>query len=127
MGGVPASVAITGAGYRLTDGTDEYWHNGASWEVNTTDWNTEEEVAAEIRARGGEAIANADNVADWEGAQHLVNSAIEAIVDRIGNEFNELSGRAKDLGSAAVFVCLLASALSWLAIAFQNLRGEPMT
>ena len=57
----------------------------------------------------------------------LVNSAIEAIVDRIGNEFNELSGRAKDLGSAAVFVCLLASAVSWLAIAFQNLRGEPMT
>jgi hypothetical protein len=48
VGGVPASVAITGAGYRLTDGTDEYWHNGASWEVNTTDWNTEEEVAAEI-------------------------------------------------------------------------------
>mgnify|MGYP000181599983 FL=1 len=57
----------------------------------------------------------------------LVNSAIEAIVDRIGNEFNELSGRAKDLGSAAVFVCLLASAVSWLAIAFQNLRGESMT
>ena len=57
----------------------------------------------------------------------LINSAIEAIVDRIGNEFNELSGRAKDLGSAAVFVCLLASAVSWLAIAFQNLRGESMT
>jgi len=48
VGGVPASVPITGANYRLTDGTDEYWHNGASWEVNTTDWNTEEEVAAEI-------------------------------------------------------------------------------
>ena len=34
----------------------------------------------------------------------LLNSAVEAVVDRIGPEFHELSGRAKDLGSAAVFV-----------------------
>ena len=40
-----------------------------------------EEVVAEIRARGGEAIVNTDNVADWEGAQRLVNSAIEAFGD----------------------------------------------
>jgi len=32
----------------------------------------------------------------------LLNSAIEAVVDRVGTEFHELSGRAKDLGSAAV-------------------------
>jgi NAD(P)-dependent dehydrogenase (short-subunit alcohol dehydrogenase family) len=44
-----------------------------------SDQTPAEEVAAEIRARGGEAIANADNVADWEGAQHLVNSAIEGV------------------------------------------------
>ena len=55
----------------------------------------------------------------------LLNSAIEATIDRIGDEFNELSGRAKDLGSAAVFICLLAGAVSWLAIAWQNLMGEP--
>jgi diacylglycerol kinase (ATP) len=54
----------------------------------------------------------------------LLNSAIEAAVDRIGSDFNELSGRAKDLGSAAVFICLLASALSWLAIGYQNLYGH---
>jgi hypothetical protein len=47
-GGVPVSVPITGANYRLNDGTNEYWHNGAAWEVNTTNWNTEEEVAAAI-------------------------------------------------------------------------------
>lgn len=47
-GGAPALVEITGANYRLSDGTDEYWYNGASWEVNTTDWNTEAEVAANI-------------------------------------------------------------------------------
>lgn len=46
-----------------------------------TDQMPAEEVAAEIRALGGEAIANADNVADWEGAQHLVNSAIETFGD----------------------------------------------
>ena len=46
-----------------------------------TDQTPAEEVAAEIRARGGEAIANADDVAAWEGAQHLVNSAIEAFGD----------------------------------------------
>ena len=36
----------------------------------------------------------------------LINSAIEAAVDRIGNEIHELAGRAKDIGSAAVFLSL---------------------
>ncbi len=44
----------------------------------------------------------------------LVNSAIEAIVDRIGSEHNELSGRAKDIGSATVFIALLNVILIWL-------------
>jgi len=39
---------VTGAGFRLSDGTNEYWHDGAAWVINTTDWNTEEEVAAAI-------------------------------------------------------------------------------
>ena len=39
------------------------------------------EVVAEITARGGEAVANGDDVADWEGAQRLVNSAIDAFGD----------------------------------------------
>ncbi len=39
------------------------------------------EVIAEIRAGGGEAIANFDDIADWEGAQRLVNAAIEAFGD----------------------------------------------
>ena len=41
------------------------------------DLSPAEQVVAEIRDLGGEAIANGDNVADWEGAQRLVNSAIE--------------------------------------------------
>lgn len=43
----------------------------------------------------------------------LLNSGIEAVVDRIGTEFNELSGRAKDLGSAAVFVMLILTLVTW--------------
>jgi diacylglycerol kinase (ATP) len=43
----------------------------------------------------------------------LLNSAVEAVVDRIGLEKNELSGRAKDLGSAAVLLSLLLWAYVW--------------
>ena len=46
----------------------------------------------------------------------LLNSAVEAVVDRIGSEFHELSGRAKDLGSAAVFVALGVTLFTWVAI-----------
>ena len=43
----------------------------------------------------------------------LINSAIEAVVDRVGVEHHELSGRAKDIGSAAVFIALLNAGLVW--------------
>ena len=43
----------------------------------------------------------------------LLNSAIEAVVDMVSPEFHELAGRAKDMGSAAVFVLLVLVALSW--------------
>jgi len=48
----------------------------------------------------------------------LLNSAVEAVVDRVGPERHELSGRAKDLSSAAVMVALLLAALTWLRLAF---------
>lgn len=50
----------------------------------------------------------------------LVNSAIEAAVDRHGGEWHELSGRAKDLGSASVFMALLNLAFVWGAIFIDN-------
>ncbi len=50
----------------------------------------------------------------------LLNSAVETVVDRIGPEHHELSGRAKDIGSAAVFLCLLLIGCSWLAIVWNN-------
>ncbi len=43
----------------------------------------------------------------------LLNSAIEAVVDKVSPEFNELAGRAKDMGSAAVFVLMLNVMLCW--------------
>jgi diacylglycerol kinase (ATP) len=43
----------------------------------------------------------------------LLNSAIEAAIDRIGADPHKLSGRAKDMGSAAVFVSLCMAALCW--------------
>lgn len=43
----------------------------------------------------------------------LLNSAIEAVVDRIGPEQHELSGRAKDIGSAAVFLALVLTVYVW--------------
>jgi len=46
----------------------------------------------------------------------IINTAIEAVVDRIGLEIHPLSGLAKDLGSAAVFVSLVIASLTWLAI-----------
>lgn len=48
----------------------------------------------------------------------LLNSALEALVDRIGSEYHELSGRAKDIGSAAVFMAMLLFGLTWLLILF---------
>ena len=43
----------------------------------------------------------------------LLNSAVEAMVDRLGPERHELAGRAKDLGSAAVFAAILLAGVTW--------------
>ena len=46
----------------------------------------------------------------------LINSAVETIVNRIGLEEHELSGRAKDLGSAAVFGAILLAVTVWVIV-----------
>lgn len=53
-------------------------------------------------------------------AFELVNTAIEAVVDRAGTEFHELAGLAKDLGSAIVMVALIMGALIWGAVLWEN-------
>jgi diacylglycerol kinase (ATP) len=49
----------------------------------------------------------------------LLNSGIEAVVDRIGDERHELAGRAKDLGSAAVFIALVNVPVVWGLVIFS--------
>lgn len=51
----------------------------------------------------------------------LLNGAIEAVVDKTTPEFHELAGRAKDMGSAAVFLCMLNVCLSWGLILLPRL------
>ena len=50
----------------------------------------------------------------------LLNSGIEAVVDRVGEEHHDLAGRAKDLGSAAVFVSLALVVVVWGLIAWSR-------
>ena len=52
----------------------------------------------------------------------LINSAIEAVVDRFGGEMHELSGRAKDIGSAAVLLALINTAIIWGVILWPKLN-----
>ena len=50
----------------------------------------------------------------------IVNSALEAVVDRWGPEYHELAGRAKDMGSAAVFMMLNMTWIVWACVAWDN-------
>jgi len=46
----------------------------------------------------------------------LLNSAVEAVIERYGAEHHEMAGRAKDMGSAAVFVLMLNVIMTWALI-----------
>jgi diacylglycerol kinase (ATP) len=50
----------------------------------------------------------------------LLNSAIEAVVDRISHDHHELSAQAKDMGSAAVFLTLVLAGSTWTLIAWDR-------
>jgi diacylglycerol kinase (ATP) len=50
----------------------------------------------------------------------LLNSGVEAVVDRVGHEHHDLAGRAKDMGSAAVFVSLALVLVVWGLIAWSR-------
>jgi len=53
----------------------------------------------------------------------LLNSAIESVVDRIGAEPHDLSGRAKDMGSAAVLFSLVLIAVTWIPMIWRHLHA----
>jgi NAD(P)-dependent dehydrogenase (short-subunit alcohol dehydrogenase family) len=74
------------------------------------------EVVAEITARGGEAVANGDDVADWEGAQRLVNSAIDA--------FGDLHVLVNNAGILRDRVLVNMSEAEWDDVVRVHLRGH---
>jgi diacylglycerol kinase (ATP) len=53
----------------------------------------------------------------------LLNSAIEAVVDRVGHEPHDLAGQAKDMGSAAVMMSIVLVQLTWLLVALNRFFG----
>jgi NAD(P)-dependent dehydrogenase (short-subunit alcohol dehydrogenase family) len=81
-----------------------------------TDATPAEQVVAEIVAMGGEAIANADNVADWEGAQRLINSAIEA--------FGDLDILVNNAGILRDRVLVNMTEEEWDAVIAVHLKGH---
>src|SRR5919199_5580727 len=80
-------VIITGAGRGIGRGHAlEFARQGAKVVVNDLGAEVDGsgsstgpagEVVDEIRGMGGEAVANGDDVSDWEGAQRLINTAVE--------------------------------------------------
>ena len=81
-----------------------------------TDATPAEEVAAEIRAMGGAAIVNGDNVANWEGAQRLINSAIEA--------FGDLDILVNNAGILRDRVLVNMTEEEWDAVIAVHLKGH---
>jgi NAD(P)-dependent dehydrogenase (short-subunit alcohol dehydrogenase family) len=81
-----------------------------------SDTTPAEEVAAEIRAAGGQAIANADDVADWEGAQRLVNAAI--------GEFGDLDVLVNNAGILRDRVIVNMTEAEWDAVVTVHLKGH---
>jgi NAD(P)-dependent dehydrogenase (short-subunit alcohol dehydrogenase family) len=118
-------VIVTGAGRGI--GREEallYAREGAKVVVNDlgaeldgTGMHSEvaEEVAAEIRDMGGEAVANGDDIADWEGAQRLVNAAIET--------FGGLDALVNNAGILRDRMLVNMTIDEWDAVIRVHLRG----
>ena len=52
----------------------------------------------------------------------ILNSAIEAVVDRIGSDFHELSGRAKDMGSTTMLLAIITAVITWVTLLWSHFR-----
>jgi NAD(P)-dependent dehydrogenase (short-subunit alcohol dehydrogenase family) len=75
-----------------------------------------EAVAAEIRDRGGEAVANGDDIANWEGAQRLVNTAISS--------FGDLDILVNNAGILRDRVLVNMTEEEWDAVIAVHLKGH---
>jgi NAD(P)-dependent dehydrogenase (short-subunit alcohol dehydrogenase family) len=81
-----------------------------------SDLTPAEEVAAEIRAHGGEAVVNGDNVADWEGAQRMINQAVET--------FGDLDILVNNAGILRDRVLVNMTEEEWDAVIAVHLKGH---
>jgi NAD(P)-dependent dehydrogenase (short-subunit alcohol dehydrogenase family) len=89
---------------------------GAAMDGAGDDRTPAQQVVDEIKGMGGEAVANADNVADWEGAQRLVNSAIEA--------FGDLHILVNNAGILRDRVVVNMTEEEWDAVIHVHLKGH---
>jgi NAD(P)-dependent dehydrogenase (short-subunit alcohol dehydrogenase family) len=127
MGSLDGKVAIiTGAGrgigrehalFFAAEGAKVVVNDlGGANDGSGTDATPAQQVVAEIVAAGGEAIANGDNVADWEGGQRLINSAIEA--------FGDLDIVVNNAGILRDRVLVNMTEAEWDAVIAVHLKGH---
>src|SRR5262245_1529178 len=127
MGSLDGRVAIiTGAGRGIGREHALFFANeGAKVVVNDlggandgtgTDLTPAQRVVEEIKAMGGEAIVNGDNVADWEGAQRMINSAVEA--------FGDLDILVNNAGILRDRVLINMTEEEWDAVVAVHLKGH---
>src|SRR4051812_1948405 len=89
---------------------------GGAMDGTGDDRTPAQQVVDEIKAMGGEAVANADNVADWEGGQHLINAAVEA--------FGDLHVLVNNAGILRDRVIVNMTEEEWDAVIHVHLKGH---